>query len=69
MQESALQLALFVIEEGVKLEPKIAAAISAMFSKGIPTAEDWAALRASVASKDYRDYVPDTQLPPSAFGG
>lgn len=62
MPPETLQLALFAIEEGIKLEPGIAAAISSMFAKGDPTPADWAALRAKVAAKNYSDYVPASAL-------
>ncbi len=65
MSPSALTLALFVLQEGIKLEPAIAADLQQMFSKGIPTEQDWLNLRLKVASKAYRDYVPDTCLPGS----
>ncbi|HEV2210090.1 MAG TPA: hypothetical protein VG167_15020 [Verrucomicrobiae bacterium] len=64
MPPQAIQLGLFVIEEAITNEPAIAAAISKLFSKGIPTAQDWTDLRASVASGDYKAYVPDTALTP-----
>jgi hypothetical protein len=57
MPPDALNLALFIIEEAIKLEPGIAAAISGLFAKADPTAADWCALRASVAGKSYDDYV------------
>ena len=62
MPPETLQLAFFAIEEGIKLEPGIADAIRSMFAQGDPTPADWAALRAKVASKSYKDYVPSTAL-------
>lgn len=68
MEDTAVQLAFFAIEEAIKAEPAIAAAIQQMFSKGIPTAADWANLRAGVATKTYGAYVPASELPPSETG-
>lgn len=65
MPPQALSLAFFVLEEAIKVTPAIAAEIQQMFNKGVPTDQDWAALRAKVAGKTYRDYVPDSALPPS----
>lgn len=67
-QPSALQLALFVIEEAIKEEPVIATAIQKLFEKGVPPPEAWNALRSNVADKNYRDYVPDSDLPPGEGG-
>lgn len=61
-----VSLALFIIQEAVKLEPSIAAEIQTLLAKGDPTDADWEALRASVASKSYESYVPATALPPVA---
>jgi hypothetical protein len=60
--ETAVQLAIFAIEEAIKEEPAIAAALKDIFTKADPTAADWAALRARIAAKDYADYVPDSAL-------
>jgi hypothetical protein len=65
MPPETLQLALFAIEEGIKLEPGIAAAIRSMFAQGDPTPADWNALRAKVAAKKYSDYVPASALTPA----
>lgn len=62
MPPESVQLGLFVIEEAIKYEPAIAAAIRDLFTKTDPTPADWAALRAKVG-KGYRDYVPATALP------
>ncbi len=62
MPLESVQLGLFVIEEAIKYEPAIAAAIRDLFVKTDPTPEDWQALRAKVG-KGYRDYVPATALP------
>ena len=62
MNAAAIQLALFIIEEGIKLEPSIAAEIKALLNKADPTAADWADLRAKVLVT-YESYVPATALP------
>jgi hypothetical protein len=66
MPPEALSLAFFLVQEAIKNEPAIAAEIQTLFNKGIPTDDDWANLRARVASKSYRDFVPDSALPPNA---
>jgi hypothetical protein len=63
MPPQAIQLGLFVLEEAIKNEPAIAAELQKLFTKADPTAEDWAALRAKVLAKSYKDFVPDTALP------
>jgi hypothetical protein len=62
MPPQALALALFLIEEGIKEEPALAADLRDLFNKTDPTAADWDALHAKVAAKTYRDYVPATAL-------
>ena len=57
MPPAALSLAFFIIEEGIKLEPGIAAACKALFAKADPTPDDWAALRAKITAKSYDDYI------------
>lgn len=65
MIPTALQLAFFVIEEGIKLEPSIAAELQSLFSKGVPTEADWVNLRSRVSARTYKSFVPDTDLPDS----
>ena len=62
MPPQALQLAFFLIEEGIKLEPSIAAEIQALLSKANPTPQDWQLLRARVLAKSYESYDP-TPIP------
>jgi hypothetical protein len=66
MPPETIQLGLFVLEEAIKEEPAIAAAIRDMLADGDPTADDWAALRLKVATKRYADYVPASILTPTA---
>jgi hypothetical protein len=42
-------LILFGVEEAVKLYPDVEAELQRLFSKGIPTEDDWAASRARIA--------------------
>ncbi len=63
MPPQAISLGLFVVEEAIKDAPELAADIQELLSKPNPTHDDWEALRAKW-SKSYRDYVPDSQLPP-----
>ena len=65
MPPQAIALALFIVEEAIKMEPAIAAALKDIFTRPDPTAEDWAMLRARIVAKDYADYVPDSALPPA----
>jgi hypothetical protein len=58
MPPEAISLGLFVIQEAIKNEPAIAAALQKLFTKADPTPEDWAALHAQVAAKSYTDYAP-----------
>ncbi len=60
-----LKLGFFLLQEAIEYEPAIAAEIQSLFSKGVPTEDEWAALHARIAGKTYRDYVPDSALPPS----
>lgn len=64
MPPQAVSLALFIIEEGIKLEPELANAVRSLLSKNDPSPQDWADLRTTVMAKSYRDYVPATALPP-----
>lgn len=50
MSPAAIQLALLIIEEAIKLEPTIAAGLADLFSKGEPKPEDWQKLRDHTAS-------------------
>jgi hypothetical protein len=63
MPPAATSLALFIIEEAIKEEPAIAAAIQNLLEKPDPGPEDWAELRARVLTKSYADYVPQSALP------
>lgn len=60
---SLANLALFALQEAIKLEPVIAQEVQKLFAKGDPTDQDWADLRASITAKSYRDYVPATAIP------
>lgn len=63
MSPAEIALALEMLEAAIQAEPALQSAIVAVFSKPNPTPADWDALRVKVISKNYRDYVPDTQLP------
>ena len=60
-----LQLGLFLLQEAIKQEPAIAAELQQLFSKGIPTDQDWQGLHDKVAAWSYRQFVPATSLPAS----
>ncbi len=63
MTPAALQLALFILQEAIRLEPSIAAEVSALLQKPNPTAADWEALRTRITLKTYWDDVPASALP------
>lgn len=62
MSQQAIALALFILEEAIKREPELAAAVRDMLKKSDPTPEEWAALRARVMAQDYAAYVPESAL-------
>lgn len=62
MPVEAVQIAFFVIQQAIAEEPAIAADLQKLFSGGIPTADDWAALRAGIAAETYGQFVPGSQL-------
>lgn len=63
MNPALIQLAILVIEEAMKQGPALVADMKAVFAKGNPTPEDFAALRAKVAAEDYFKFVPQSDLP------
>jgi hypothetical protein len=62
MNPALVTLIIFVLEEVIKLSPALVAEFQKLFSNGVPTADQWAALRTAVASKSYADYVPASAL-------
>jgi len=63
MNPATVQLVLFCIQEAIKAEPAIAAELQKLFSKGIPSQEDWASARARI-QQSYAQLVPNSALPP-----
>jgi hypothetical protein len=63
MNPATLQLVIFGIEEVIQQAPALAADLQKIFANGTPTAADFAALRAKVASESYQQFVPDSGLP------
>ena len=63
MNVAAVNLAIFVIQEAIALEPELQAEIAKLLTKANPTEDDWANLRNSVANSSYRKFVPQTNLP------
>ena len=57
-EKSAVSLALFLVEEAIKLSPHVAEGIRTILNKDNPTPDDWQALRARVLAKSYEDYDP-----------
>lgn len=65
MDPQLLALAVFGLQEILKLAPGLYVEFADLFSKDEPTDADWAALRTKILSKSYKDYVPTTALPDS----
>lgn len=51
-----------LVEEAIKLTPDLIAGFQRIFASGNPTPADFAALRAQVLAKTYKDYVPASVL-------
>jgi len=64
MPPQAVSLGIFIIEEAIKESPAIYAELQRLFTKSDPTPADWAELRAKVAEKHYKDFVPATAIVP-----
>ena len=60
MTPVALSLAVFVIEEAIKLEPAFAAELKSIFSKDTVSADDLAALRAKILGETYENLTGTT---------
>jgi len=56
-------LAIKGIQAAIKYAPGLIEDLREIFSKGNPTEADWQALHDKVASKSYRDYVPESSIP------
>ena len=69
MNQAALQLAIFAIEEAIKLEPILALEFGQLFSNGMPTPEEFAAFRKKVAGESYFAFVPASAIPQSDGAG
>jgi len=68
MNEKILALAVFGLEEIIKVAPGLYQEFADLFAKDNPTPADWDALRAKIASKSYKDYVPTTTLSDAEIG-
>lgn len=68
MDPVTIGLILQLVEAAIANEPAIAADLTALFSKGVPTPAQWAALRALVAAETYGQFVPASDLPASETG-
>jgi hypothetical protein len=62
MPTTAIQLAVFVIEEAIKNAPELLLDMKNLFGAGVPTAEDFAALRQKIAGESYKTFVPQSRL-------
>jgi hypothetical protein len=58
-------LVIFGIQELIKYEPQIAAAIGALFAKTDATEADWTALRTKYARQSYESIVTESGLKPT----
>lgn len=65
MPPQVLTLVIFGIEEAIQQTPALIADLQQIFASGTPTAAQFAALRAKVASESYQSFVPQSGLPPS----
>lgn len=68
MTPTTIALILQLVEAAIAEEPAIAADLQNLFTGAPPTPAQWAALRASVASETYGEFVKDTALPPGEAG-
>ena len=64
MPPQAIVLGIEVIEEAIKQAPALFAEFQKIFATANPAPEDWAALKQKVLTESYRDFVPQTALPP-----
>jgi hypothetical protein len=63
MSPATIALIISLVEEAIKIEPSVQAALKSIFTKANPTPADWMTLRAAVLAGDYSQYVPDSGLP------
>lgn len=63
MTPAAISLIVGLVQEAIANEPALAADFQKLFAGGVPSGADWAALRATVASENYGQFVPASQLP------
>ena len=64
MPPQAIALGIEVIEEAIKDAPALYAEFQKIFAKPNPVPADWMALKQTVLTESYRDFVPQTALPP-----
>ena len=67
MNPAIIALIFSLLEELIKVEPALAAELSAIFSKPNPTPDDWNALRAKVLGETFEALAPAAaaNLPPA----
>jgi len=65
MSPEAILLAMQMLQLAIKEEPAVEAELRAIFSKGTPTPQDWAAFESRIRNRSYKDFVPATDLPAS----
>ena len=56
-------LAVKGIQAAIKYAPGLIEDLRKIFSTSNPTEADWQQLHDKIASKSYRDYVPDSAIP------
>lgn len=59
MTPVALALLISLVEEAIKIEPSLAAEISALFARQNPTPQDWMDLRARVLGESFAALAPN----------
>jgi hypothetical protein len=65
MSPATISLIVQLVQIAIAEEPAIAEEFKTLFATANPTPADWDSLRQKVLSKTYKDYVPDSDLPPT----
>ena len=63
MNEQLAVTILSLVEQAILQEPKIEAALRAVFAKTEATPADWAAEKQALLGASYKDLVPHSKLP------
>lgn len=68
MNPATIALVMQFVELVISEEPAMATELTALFSKGTPTAADFAALNARIMAESYKQFVPASDLPAAQTG-